>query len=201
MKDAVSLWSLSAAQLRDHLSSVAPTPGGGSACIVAATLGAASVHKGIIVSLKRSSADPARHQALLRLSSQVLALIVTLSELADADSTAFQHYLETSALPSATEDEKTARKKARESSLLHATRVPLAAAVEMSGAVALAKAAAPLVDAHVRSEVLSGSVLLRASIKSVLIGVDANLPGILDVALRESLRRQREKLEDSSELC
>jgi formiminotetrahydrofolate cyclodeaminase len=200
LRNAASLWSLSAAQLRDHLSSVEPTPGGGSACIIAATLGAASVHKGIIVSLKRSATDPTRHQALLKLSSEVLVLIATLSELADADSVAFQDYLETSALPNTTENERAARKEARESSLVHATQIPLTAAVEMTRGLELAEAAADLVDAHVRSEVLSGSVLLRASIKSVLIGVDANLPGISDVVLREALRGRREELERSSNL-
>jgi formiminotetrahydrofolate cyclodeaminase len=38
-------------------------------------------------------------------------------------------------------------------------------------------------------------VLLRASIKSVLLSVDANLPGVSDAALRDALTLQRNELE------
>jgi formiminotetrahydrofolate cyclodeaminase len=47
----------------------------------------------------------------------------------------------------------------------------------------------------VRSEVLTGTVLLRASIKSVLFSVDANLSGISDAVLRDALKLQRDELE------
>jgi formiminotetrahydrofolate cyclodeaminase len=37
--------------------------------------------------------------------------------------------------------------------------------------------------------------VIRASIKSVLLSVDANLSGISDAALRDALKRQRDELE------
>jgi formiminotetrahydrofolate cyclodeaminase len=189
-----SLWSLTASQLRDRVASTDPTPGGGSVSIVAATLGVASIQKGIAVSLKKSAADPARHQSLLDIGSNASALMVSLSELADADSRVFESYLEACALPRSTSEEKATRTTAREASLLRATQIPLEAAAEMSRGVEFANAAASLVDVHVRSEVLAGGVLLRASIKSVLLSVDANLSGIADAATREALKQQREAL-------
>jgi len=58
-------------------------------------------------------------------------------------------------------------------------------------------AAIGLVDAHVRSEVLAGQMLIRASIRSVLLSVDANLPGISDASLRAALKQQRQELEST----
>jgi formiminotetrahydrofolate cyclodeaminase len=186
---------LTAAQLRDQVASTDPTPGGGSVSIVAATLGVASIQKGVTVSLKKSAANLARHQALLHLSSRASALMASLSELADADSLAFQAYLEACALPRTTEDEKAFRRAAKENGLLRATRIPLEAATEMARGLDFSEAATKLVDPHVRSEVLAGGVLLRASIKSVLLSVDANLSGISDIAIRSALKLQRDELE------
>jgi formiminotetrahydrofolate cyclodeaminase len=199
-KAVTSLWTLTAAQLRDRVASIDPTPGGGSVSIITATLGVASIHKGIVVSLKKSTTDSTRHRSLLDLSSMASALMTSLSELADADSQAFEGYLEACALPRTTEVEKAAREAARESGLVRATKVPLEAAIEMGRGLELAERAAGLVDAHVRSEVLAGEVLLRASIRSVSLCVDANLSGISDAALRAALKLRRDELTVSSEV-
>jgi methenyltetrahydrofolate cyclohydrolase len=191
---SISLWTLTAAQLRDQVASADPTPGGGSVSIVAAALAVASIQKGVTVSLKKSAADSARHQGLLDLSSRASALMSSLSELADADSLAFESYLNAGALPRTTEDEKALRRAAKESGLVRATQVPLEAAAEMARGLEFAEAAGRLVDTHVRSEVLAGEVLLRASIKSVLLSVDANLSGISDLAVRDALKLQRDEL-------
>ena len=192
---SISLWTLTAAQLRDQVASTAPTPGGGSVSIVAATLGVASIQKGVTVSLKNSAGNLPRRQVLLDLSSRASALIASLSELADADSLAFESYLKACALPRTTEDEKAFRRAAKEEELVRATRIPLEAATEMARGLEFAEAATRLVDPHVRSEVLTGGVLLRASIKSVLLSVDANLSGIADIAVRNALKLERDKLE------
>jgi formiminotetrahydrofolate cyclodeaminase len=192
---SISLWTLTAAQLRDQVASTAPTPGGGSVSIVAATLGVASIQKGVTVSLKNSAGNLPRRQVLLDLSSRASALIASLSELADADSLAFESYLKACALPRTTEDEKAFRRAAKEEELVRATRIPLEAATEMARGLEFAEAATRLVDPHVRSEVLTGGVLLRASIKSVLLSVDANLSGITDIAVRNALKLDRDKLE------
>jgi formiminotetrahydrofolate cyclodeaminase len=194
-KAATSLWMLTAAQLRDRVASSEATPGGGSVSIVAAVLAVASIHKGIVVSLKKLTVDSARHKSLLDMRSQTSALMDSLSQLADADSLTFQGYLEASALPQTTEAEKATRKTAKEASLLRATQVPLEAAVEMGRGLESAEAATGLVDTHVRSEVAAGGMLLRASIRSVLLSVDANLPGISDASLRAALKQQRDELE------
>jgi formiminotetrahydrofolate cyclodeaminase len=188
---------LTAAQLRDQVASVDPTPGGGSVSIVTATLGVASIRKGVMVSLKNSSAVPARHQSLLEFSSRASTLMTSLIGLADADSRAFAEYLEACALPRTTESEKTLRQAAREAGLVRATKIPLEAAEVMGRGLEFAEAAARIVDTHVRSEVLTGGILLWASIKSILLSVDANLSGISDAAIRDALKLQRTELESA----
>jgi formiminotetrahydrofolate cyclodeaminase len=126
--------------------------------------------------------------------------MASLSEFADADSLVFQSYLRACALPRTTEDEKAFRRAAKEDRLVRATRIPLEAATEMARGLEFAEAAARLVDSHVRSEVLAGGVLLRASIKSVLLSVDANLSGISDIAIHNALKRQRDELERAAVL-
>lgn len=197
---STSVWTLTAAQLRDQVASTDPTPGGGSVSIVAATLAVASIQKGVTISLKKSVADSARRRGLLDLSSGASALLASLSELADADSLAFQGYLKACALPGTTDDEKAFRRAAKEDGLVRATRIPLEAAAEMARGLEFAEAAAKLVDSRVRSEVLTGGVLLRASIKSVLFSVDANLSGISDAVVRDALKRQRNELEHPATL-
>jgi formiminotetrahydrofolate cyclodeaminase len=70
----------------------------------------------------------------------------------------------------------------------------------MARGLEFAEAAASLVDIHVRSEVLAGRVLLRASIESVLLNVDANLPGISDETTRNALKLRRNALEHVAEI-
>lgn len=194
-KAPASLWTLTAAQLRDRVASIDPTPGGGSVSIVTAALAVASIHKGVVVSLKKLTADCVRHKSLLDIRSKTSSLMASLSELADADSRAFQGYLEAGLLPQTTEGEKATRKTAKEASLVRATQVPLEAAVEMVRGLESVEVATGLVDTHVRSEVSAGGMLLRASIRSVLLSVDANLPGIPDASLRAALKQQRDELE------
>jgi formiminotetrahydrofolate cyclodeaminase len=158
---SASLWTLTAAQLRDQIASSVPTPGGGSVSIVAATLGVALIQKAVAVSLKKSVAEFDRHQSLLDVRSKTSALMASLSDLADADSSAFQGYMEACALPHITEGEKNLRRTAKGAGLVRATQVPLDAAAEMGRGVEIAEVAARLVDTHVRSEVLLGDCCLE----------------------------------------
>jgi methenyltetrahydrofolate cyclohydrolase len=196
-----SLWTLTTAQLRDHVASVKPTPGGGSVSIITATLGLALVHKGVSVSLKRSADDPARHQQLVDLSAKLTPLTDTLSAFADADSSAFESYMQARSLPRATDLEATARDAAMQAGLLRSTEVPLDSAAAMVQALSLAEEVVELADGHVLSDILSGSLLLHASVNAVLLSVDANLDGIGDAEERERMRELRVDLECEAALC
>jgi formiminotetrahydrofolate cyclodeaminase len=190
-----SLWSLTTAQLRDHVASVKPTPGGGSVSIVTATLGLALVHKGVSVSLKRSASDPIRHRKLVDLNAKLTALTNTLSAFADADSSAFESYMQARSLPHATDLEAIARNAAMQTGLLRSTEVPLESAAAMVQGLSVAEEVVELADGYVLSDILSGSLLLHASVNAVLLSADANLDGIADAEQREMMSDLRVDLE------
>jgi formiminotetrahydrofolate cyclodeaminase len=186
---------LTAAGLRDKVASTDPTPGGGCVSIVTAAFALALIQKGVVVSLKRSEVDVVRHQKLLELNTVVSASIVSLTALADADARAFQRYLKAGALPQTTDLEVALRRAERESCIVKATEIPIESAANMGIGVEIGEKAAKLIDRHLQSEVLAGVVLLRASIKAVLLSVEANLSYISDVALRDTLKLKRIEIE------
>jgi formiminotetrahydrofolate cyclodeaminase len=193
-----SLWNLTTAQLRDQVASLKPTPGGGSVSTITATLGLALVHKGVNVSLKRSASDPTRHQRLVGLSAKLTSLIDTLSAFADADSAAFESYTQARSLPHTTDIESTTRNLAMQQDLLRSTELPLESATEMIQALTFVEEALELADGHVISDIFSGALLLHASIKAVLLNVDANLGGIADTEKRGILKDRRIELESAA---
>jgi formiminotetrahydrofolate cyclodeaminase len=196
-----SAWASTMAQVRDQTASIHPTPGGGAISIIAATLGLALVHKGASISLKRSNDDPNRQETLAALCAKVSASIASLSSLTDADSRAYQGYMEARSLPRETEAEKSVRKASMEARLLHATRVPLTAAAEMCRALEFAETAIKLSDAHLLSDIFAGALLIRTSIQGVLLSVDANLSGISDVEIHGAIKSERAELDGASITC
>jgi formiminotetrahydrofolate cyclodeaminase len=193
-----SAWTLTAAQVRDLTASLSPTPGGGSISILTGTLGLALVHKGASISLKRSTEDAARRESLADLCAKVSSAITSLSSLADADSQAYQSYLAARSLPRATDAEMSARQASMEAELLRATQVPLTAATEMNRALEFAEAAVALSEKHLLSDIFAGALLIRAAIQAVLLTVDANVAGISDAGMRETLKKERIELESAS---
>lgn len=193
-----SIWSLTSAQVRDLTASLAPTPGGGAISIFTATLGLALIHKGASISLKRSGEDVTKHEALVALCGKVTTSIASMSGLADDDSQAFESYLQARALPRTTEDEKFHRATAMEAAVLHATRIPIASAKEICAALEHAETAIDLADHHLLTDIFGGILLMQASVRAVLLNVDANLSHLSDAATRSALQQQRIELERSS---
>jgi formiminotetrahydrofolate cyclodeaminase len=195
-----SLWSLTAAQLLDEVASRQPTPGGGSVCIVAGTLGLALVHKGIAVSLKRHASDTAMHALLVELGVKLASSMKTLSALADEDSNTFESYLAARALPHGTVGEVATREVAILNGLQRATEVPLQAAEEMVNGLVVAELAMDLAVQHVMSDIVAGAMFLHAAIQGVLLNVGANVSGISDAAQRDLMKSRRIGIEHSAEV-
>ena len=193
-----SIWSLTAAQVRDLTASLAPTPGGGSISIFTAALGLALVHKGASISLKRTGEDVTRRDALVTLCGKVTSSIASMSNLADDDAQAFDSYIQARALPRATEDEKFHRAIAMEAAVLQSTRIPIASAKEICAALEHAETAIDLSDHHLLTDIFGGVLLMQSSVQAVLLNVDANLSHLSDAEMRSTLQRQRIDLERSS---
>jgi formiminotetrahydrofolate cyclodeaminase len=193
-----SLWNLTATEIKSRVASISPTPGGGSVSVIAASLGLALLHKGTSVSLKKLAADAAKHQSLDELRMKLVATMDSLSRLADEDADAFQSFMKACSLSHTTEDESAARKISMDETLLRATQIPIESAVEMAQGLALAEAAVGLAEANVLSDVFAGALLLHASIKAVLLNVDANISGLQSAELREAMQQKRIALEEEA---
>ncbi len=192
-----SLWNLNLAQLQEKVSSIEPTPGGGSVSVATAVLGLALIQKGIRVSRKSAVAEKAIEEELSTLEIRASSAMEPLRRYADADAQAFQRYLRAVKLPRLTEEEKTTRKREMEEALLHATRIPLEAASQMKLCLGIAETAIGIAKKSVLSDITAGALLIRTSIQAVLLNVDSNLAGISDPFLQKEISEQRKTLEEA----
>lgn len=185
-----SLWRWPLATFRDTLASDSPTPGGGSAAMVSATLGL-----GLVVMALRITANKAADRGFL--DTLILSgerLIAELSAHAEADIAVFDAYMAALKLPKATEEEKTARREALRQATVAATEVPLNAAQTALEGIDLANQAATLAATQIVSDVGAGAATLRGAVEAVLYAVDVNLRGLDDAARRQVYADSRDRL-------
>jgi formiminotetrahydrofolate cyclodeaminase len=198
--DELMLWDITTWHLLHEISSAKPVPGGGAASVVAGAIGLSLVQMGISISLKRSAKEPARHQRLVNLNVEVSEIMSSLKLFAGRDCRAFEAYIESRSLPSVTEAQKAARDVAMQNALVSSTLIPIKSAVEMMRGLKLVEIAMELIDSHVISDVYCGALLLDASLKGVLLNVDANLGGITNVEVRDIMSGRRLKLGEAAKL-
>jgi methenyltetrahydrofolate cyclohydrolase len=192
VEDSVWRWGL--AEFRDRLASDAPTPGGGSAAMVAATIGLGLVVMALRVTSRRP--EPPADIAALILSGE--RLMAELGRHADADIAVFEAYMEAVRLPRATEAEKAARRRALQDAAVAATEVPLNAAQTTLEAIDLAQRAAHVAHLQIVSDVGAGAAVLHGALNAVLYAVDINLRTITDEATRSDYRRSQAHLAETA---
>jgi formiminotetrahydrofolate cyclodeaminase len=190
MSDADSVWTWGLAAFRDRLASDAPTPGGGSAAMVSASLGAALVAMALRVTANRADADT----AVGGLIAEADRLGAALARHADADIAVFDLYMAALRLPRGTDAEKAVRRKALEDAAIEATRVPLAAAGSVIEMLEVAARAAPLAARAVVSDVGAGAATLAGAVRAGLLAVDVNLGAIGDPETRRAFATERDRL-------
>jgi methenyltetrahydrofolate cyclohydrolase len=185
-----SLWRWPLGTFRDALASDSPTPGGGSAAMVTATLGL-----GLVVMALRITANKAADRVFL--DTLILSgerLMAELSAHAEADIAVFDAYMAALKLPKATEDEKVARRAVLQEATVAATEIPLNAAQTVLEAIDLAGQAATLATTQMVSDVGAGAATLRGAIEAVLYAVDVNLRGLDDAPGRADYAGSRDRL-------
>lgn len=185
-----SLWRWPLATFRDTLASDSPTPGGGSAAMVSATLGL-----GLVVMALRITANKTADRSFL--DTLILSgerLIAELSAHAEADIAVFDAYMAALKLPKATEEEKAARRDALRQATIAATEVPLNAAQTALEGLDLANQAATLAATQIVSDVGAGAATLRGAAEAVLYAVDVNLRGLDDATRRQIYADSRDRL-------
>src|SRR6476620_2591246 len=111
MTSSVSFSSMSVAQLLAALASPDPTPGGGTAAAIAGAMGGSLLV--MVTGLAKSNTNTDSEKvALAEARARIEPIVARLTQLADADTEAFNAVMAAYRLPKATDDENAARTRA-----------------------------------------------------------------------------------------
>ena len=177
----------------DELASGAPTPGGGSAAAIMGAMGAALVSMVCNVTIGKKGLEPVEAEMkAVRDESEKLRLRLTAMVAEDVE--AFNGLMAAYRLPKATDEERSRRGAAIQSSLRAATETPLACARACAEVVALSKRAAEKGYAGVISDAGVGVLAANTALRSAALNVYINAPSLKDRAFADAATAELEQL-------
>jgi glutamate formiminotransferase len=188
MKESVD-WRAAGAIVAEAMSNTDATPGGGSAAAISAAMGCGLGQMAVGITLKSKKLDPAKRPELERAHAALGEMRARFDRLAADDAEAFDHFMAAMSLPK----DDAARPEKMQRALKHAAEVPLKTAQQAAGALAVARAAAPLAGAAVASDINCAMHLLKAAALCAAENVRINLGGIKDAAASKELEDRLEK--------
>jgi len=184
-------------ELLAAFASAAPTPGGGSAAALTASVGLSLLAMVASMSRTRNGSDDDRAlldgalNAVEHLSAHTLALV-------DDDAAAYDAVMEAYRKPRVTEEEKVERRRAIEAALRGAAEVPLevmrACRAGLTAAVDVARAGNPSASSDVGVSV----ELLKAALHSAALNVGVNLSSLSDGNYVDAVTAETATLENSA---
>jgi glutamate formiminotransferase / formiminotetrahydrofolate cyclodeaminase len=186
--DAKALVSMPVHAFTDEVSRDTPAPGGGSIAALAGSLGAALAS--MVANLAQGGPDAEKDARLIALAEQAQILKDSLMLAVDADTNAFNAFMEARRLPEATAEQKTARQAAMQAGLKVAIDVPLATAKASLAALELAGEAARLGKVASISDAAVGAQMAYAGVRGGVWNVVINLRDIADVDYLADMRAQ-----------
>jgi formiminotetrahydrofolate cyclodeaminase len=190
------------ADFTEALASERPTPGGGAAAAVAATLAASLTGMVVRLSLDRPKyADHAPlHAEALAASDANRARFL---ELADEDAAAYASYRAARKLPHETEEEEAARAAATRDAARQAAAVPLEVVQVCHAQVELVERLAGRSNLYVGSDLDVAALLLEAAARSAAANVTVNLDAIGDesyaAAVNAELDQRLQQIQSASD--
>ncbi len=165
------------------------TPGGGSAAAISAAMGCGLAQMAAGITLKSKKLDEAKRPELGRAVLAFSEYRARFDALAGDDAAAFDRFMEAMSLPK----DDPARASKMQDALTHAAEVPLKTAQQAAGALAAARAVAPLAGQAVASDMNCAMHLLKAAIQCAAENVRINLGGIKDEAAAKDLGARLDK--------
>ncbi|GAC1405859.1 MAG: hypothetical protein NVSMB64_11050 [Candidatus Velthaea sp.] len=179
-------------QYLERLASAEPTPGGGSAAALTGALAAALVAMvaRITLSSEKLAGVHADASALVR---EADALRTAFSVARPTDEAAYGAVVAASAMPRATDPEKTARHARLQAALSGAAEAPLGVADLAVRTLALCGRAAALRNVHLMSDVDCALRFARAALDASAANVEVNHRFLKDA---ETIARQAQRLAD-----
>ena len=189
----MALIDKSVRELLDAFSSSDPTPGGGSASALAASVGASLLM--MVAGLPKTKHNSDEDRAALTGAARALApLRAQLADAVDADTAAYDAVVAAYRLSKATDAERQARKDAVQRAMRGATDVPLGVMRLASQALAQAAVVAAHGHAGASSDVGVAVALLKAGLEGARLNVAINVDSISDASYAAAVRVQVERL-------
>jgi formiminotetrahydrofolate cyclodeaminase len=186
--------------LRDLLaafSSPDPTPGGGSASALAASIGASLLMMVAALPKTRTGADSER-VALSDAAAALEGIRARLTDAIDADAGAYDRVVAAYKLPKSSADEQGARKAAIQQALRAATDVPLDVMRLAAAAIDQGRTIAANGHRAAASDVGVATALLRAGLRGAALNIDINVGSVSDPAYVDGVRAESSRLSDSA---
>ena len=184
-------------ELLAEFASTAPTPGGGSAAALGASVAFALLTMVARMPRTRTGSD-AERATLDRSAEDVQRLGEHAVQLVDDDATAYEEVVAAYRLPKASENDKATRRDAIEAALRSAAEVPLdvmrACQAGLVKAIDVARSGNPAAA----SDVAVAVELLTAAARSAALNVRVNLKSIREVGYVDGVRAEAERLEISA---
>lgn len=177
----------------DDLASGAPTPGGGSAAAVIGAMGAALISMVCNVTLGKKGQEavaPAMQSAL----GESERLRARLTSMVADDVAAFDGLMAAYRLPKGSEEEKSRRAEAIQTTLRAATETPLACARACAEVVGLSRRAAEHGFSGVVSDAGVGVLAANSALRSAALNVYINAPSLKDREFAQAALAEIEQL-------
>lgn len=199
--DMNKIWEWTTEDFLTVSASSSPTPGGGS---VSAYVGALAASMTCMVANltigkeKYKEVEP-QVKEILAEAETVLGMLKTgLSQ----DIAEFSNFMDVLKLPKGTDEEKAARAEKMQEVLVSATNTPLGISQNCFRVLQLAQKLAPIGNKGAISDVGVSAYLAESALKSAMLSVDINLPGIKDTAYQEKVKAERARLfEQAAIIC
>jgi len=199
--DMNKIWEWSTEEFLKVSASSSPTPGGGS---VSAYVGALAASMTCMVANltigkeKYKDVEPQVKEILAEAETVLDNLKKGLSQ----DIAEFSNFMDVLKLPKGTDEEKAVRTKKMQEVLVSATDTPLGISRNCFKVLQLAQELAPIGNKGAISDVGVSAYLAESALKSAMLSVDINLPGIKDEAYQERVKAERAKLfEQAAIIC
>jgi formiminotetrahydrofolate cyclodeaminase len=180
----------------DELASGAPTPGGGSAAAIMGAMGAALVSMVCNVTIGKKGHEAVESE-MKTVRDESEKLRVRLTSMVAEDIAAFDGLMAAYRLPKLTEEDKSRRAAAIQSSLRAATDTPLACARACAEVVALSRRAGEKGYAGVISDAGVGVLAANTALRSAALNVYINTPSLKDRGFADAATSELEQLLDT----
>lgn len=186
----ISTWQSGANKLVEALASSDPTPGGGSAGAVSASMGAGLILMAGSISIKSKKVEESSKSKLKSVLPAVSKIKSELQFLISEDSVSYDMFTKAAKLPKGSPE----RMQAMQNALKYAAEVPLKTAKLSSDLLKLVKPLEKCFSPAVLSDVKCAGYLLEAGTKCAVENVYINTSGLKDIDTAQKLESEAKAL-------